>query len=192
MPVEPPPSRYRVIERGRRLEVIDTQARARTPHYVPEAELPAVESVPEEPAAFDPAPGEPWSEPPAPPVTAAEPAMLVDRAPPRPGTASPPELFTMIATTICGDTRDGDGRLVLTTARFYDARAPRRIALDREGERWVAGAALGLLAGAVLAIIFALSIGWFGLILLVLAGSFLKQFKTVTTPALDRLAARAP
>ena len=28
MPIEPPPSRFRVVERGRRLEVIDTQATA--------------------------------------------------------------------------------------------------------------------------------------------------------------------
>lgn len=31
MPIEPPPSRYRVVERGRRLEVIDTRATNGTP-----------------------------------------------------------------------------------------------------------------------------------------------------------------
>jgi hypothetical protein len=31
MPLDPPPGRYRVVERGRRLEVIDTQADARAP-----------------------------------------------------------------------------------------------------------------------------------------------------------------
>ena len=69
MPIEPPPSRYRVVERGRRLEVMDTRATNGTP-----ARRPA-------------------------------------------GGTRPPR----------GES-GADG--AFTTARFYDDKAPRRIALD--------------------------------------------------------------
>lgn len=189
MAVKPPPSRYRVIERGRRLEVIDTQPHLRAEYYVPQPAPPVVAVEPE------PEPGAPWSEPPAPSVAArfdAALAELTEPAPPRPGPAQPPEFLRIVATTVCSDERDSDGRLVLTTARFYDSRGPRRIRLDREGERAVGGAMVGILAGIVFAIIFALSWGWFGLILLVIAASAVRQVKTIATPALDRLALRSP
>lgn len=70
MAMEPPPSRYRVVERGRRLEVIDTLAERRAV-YAPEASA---------------------SRSPAPDILA--------------NTAS---LFA--------SERDGDGRLLLNTAR---------------------------------------------------------------------------
>ncbi|MBV8238664.1 MAG: hypothetical protein JO221_07840 [Sphingomonas sp.] len=69
MPTEPPPSRYRVVERGRRLEVIDTR------------------------------------------VTGAAPAGQPMREARRPR-------------------REGGIDGSFTTARFYDDKAPRRIAFD--------------------------------------------------------------
>ena len=202
MPIEPPPSRYRVIERGRRLEVIDTLAHARTPHYVPQADaapetdLPAFEPAAAEPVAFDPTPGMPWSEPPPTALDAvaqpAEPEWTPAPPPPLVPPGAPSDLLQSIATIVCAQGRSADGRKVLQTASFYDAKGPREIVLDPDGERAVGLAILVAAVMAMSAIVFALTIGWIGFVIVFVLVAAGRNAKTIATPWLDRLAARSP
>ncbi len=199
MVTQPPPSRYRVVERGRRLVVIDTQAGSHPPmgdysdpppapvqtvdddspldlavDAWPSVPKPGQEAIDQRavPSALDPAP-------------IAEPPLAAQRM-----IAGPPELLRNVASTVCGDARDGDGRLLFTTATFYDTKGPRRIALDPDGERALGLATLVLLAVSVAAIIFMVTAGWFAIVILVVAVSAVRQAKTIVTPWIDRLAAR--
>jgi hypothetical protein len=196
MPSEPPPSRYRVIERGGRLQVIDTWATTR-----PQSRM-ADYAEPETVADLDPsdqAPAEPiadrWPDftavPSPPPMTSAQPAPSapsLQRA--AQIVAGPPELLRNVAATICGDKRDGDGRLVLRTARFYDSRAPRTITLDLDGEREVGLVVLVALAVAAGAVLFTATLGWPGIVVGVIAVGLVRQANLIATPWLDRLAGR--
>lgn len=104
--------------------------------------------------------------------------------------AGPPELLRNVAATVCSDTRDSDGRLVLKTARFYDSRAPRSIALDPDGERELGLVMLVALALAVGAVLFTVTLGWPGIVVGAIAIVLVRQVNMVATPWLDRLAAR--
>jgi hypothetical protein len=104
--------------------------------------------------------------------------------------AGPPELLRNVAATICGDVRDSEGRLVLKTARFYDNRAPRAIALDLDGERELGLAMLVALALAVGAVLFTATLGWPGIVVGLIAIVLARQVNLVATPWLDGLAAR--
>jgi hypothetical protein len=104
--------------------------------------------------------------------------------------AGPPELLRNVAATICSDKRDGDGRLLLTTARFYDSRAPRTIVLDADGEREVGLVVLVALAVAAGAVLFTATLGWPGIVVGVIAVVLVRQANQIATPWLDRLAAR--
>lgn len=201
MPSGPPPSRYRVIERGGRLQVIDTWAARRTAAMADYAEPdPAASVDPSDPPFADTA-ADAWSDTAPSPVgftdISTQPAMTLDRPTPSAPSprapdlvAGPPELLRNVAATICGDARDGDGRLVLKTARFYDSRAPRAIALDLEGERQLGLAMLVALALAVGAVLFTATLGWPGIVVGVIAVGLARQVNLVATPWLDRLAAR--
>jgi len=201
MPSEPPPSRYRVIERGGRLQVIDTWAGTRPqPRIADYAEPESVEVDPSDQALADtltdawpdaarsPDPvGASSGAPAAPdqPVFAAPPPLRASQI-----VAGPPELLRNVAATICGDKRDGDGRLLLTTARFYDSRAPRTIALDPDGEREIGLVVLVALAVAIGAVLFTATLGWPGIVVGVIAVGLVRQANQIATPWLDRLAAR--
>jgi hypothetical protein len=201
MPSGPPPSRYRVIERGGRLQVIDTWAARRSPAMAAYADPESVAVAdPPDPSLVDTV-TDAWPDSAPSPAgfadASAQPAMTLDspipsaplpRAPDL--VAGPPELLRNVAATICGDARDADGRLVLKTARFYDSRAPRAIALDVEGERQLGLAMLVALALTVGAVLFTATLGWPGIGVGVIAVILARQVNLVATPWLDRLAAR--
>ncbi len=196
MVTQPPPTRYRVVERGRQLVVIDTQAGSHPlmgDYSDPPAADPIVDDSPRE-AVVDAWPSRPDPEPIADRVapSALDPAPAA--APPLAAQqmiGGPPELLRNIAATVCGDTRDGDGRLILTTARFYDANGPRRIALDPDGERAVGLAMLMTLAASVAAIVLAVTTIWIGAALVIAAMAILRNIRTIATPWLDRLVRRS-
>ena len=181
MVMELPPSRYRVIERGRRLEVIDTLA-GRRPAYAAEAR---------------PQPWAPAEVADRPVGDEVEPEPVTERVPgpsqPAPLGSMPeaPPDFLINAANIVGSGRDRDGRLLLVTARWYDAKGPRTIALDQAAERTLGAAVLVLLAIAVGGIVFGLLIGWAGFAVLFVAVSLAGRIKNIATPWLDRLAARS-
>lgn len=109
-----PPSRYRVVERGRRLVVIDTRTG--------------------QPATRESGgPASSTSQPPGPAVIETVTASTVD---------------------------DRSGNAVLVTSRFYDLKGPRRIVISETASgrlgRSIGGIATGLIAFAVLAILFPL------------------------------------
>jgi hypothetical protein len=197
MPTQPPPSRYRVIERGRRLEVIDTWATTRPPRLEPRPEpadryddIPVSAPAPASAVVADAWPTTPgFTVTPVPddsPPVAREPAAAL---PPRASRAfsNEPDLLRNIAVMVCGGKRDGDGALLLTTARFYDRRAPRTITLDVEGEREVGLIVVMGLVILIAATLTALSFGGPGIFVLLIALSLLRQTKMATTPWLDRL-----
>jgi len=201
MPSKPPPSRYRVIERGGRLQVIDTWAARRPPAMADYAEPAPVEDAGSSDPPFAGTAADDWSDT-APSLAgfadpSVQPAMNPDRptlSPPAPRAPDPmaeaPELLRNVAATICSDARDGDGRLLLKTARFYDSRAPRSIALDPDGERELGLVMLVALALAVGAVLFTVTLGWPGIVVGVIAVGLASQLNLIATPWLDRLAAR--
>jgi hypothetical protein len=185
MAMELPPSRYRVIERGRRLEVIDTLA-GRRPAY-------AAEAQPQPWAPNEMADRQPADQPEMSPEPVAV-EKSVPAAPPTAPVGSMPETppdFLMNAASIAGSERDRDGRLLLNTARWYDAKGPRTIALSQAAERELGGVVLAALVIAVGGIVFGVLIGWVGVAALVIAASFGGRIKSIATPWLDRLAARS-
>jgi hypothetical protein len=202
MPSGPPPSRYRVIERGGRLQVIDTWAAARPqPRMADYAEPEPVDVDPPDQALADTV-TDAWptvarsspdlvGTPSAAPAASDRPAFSA--APPLRASqivAGPPELLGNIAAAICGNKRDSDGRLLLQTARFYDSRAPRTIALDLNGQREVGLVVLVALALAAGAVLFTASLGWPGIVVGVIAVGLVRQANQIATPWLDRLVAR--
>jgi hypothetical protein len=201
MPSQPPPSRYRVIERGGRLQVIDTWAARRPPAMADYAEPEAVEDDSSDQALADTLtdawPSSARSSPDPVGTPSAAPAVSDQSAFSAPRTlrtsqivAGPPELLRNVAAAICGNKRDSDGRLLLTTARFYDSRAPRTIALDLDGEREVGLVVLVALAVAAGAVLFTATLGWTGVVVGVIAVGLVRQANHIATPWLDRLAAR--
>lgn len=195
MIMQAPPSRYRVIERKGRLEVIDTWAGHR----------PATAHVPLEPAAAEPpavaaataAPDplvERWPDfapEPVAPASALDPAP--DPVPPLASQqmlASPTGFLHSVAATVCGDQRDIDGRLMLNTKRWFDQKAPRRIALDPDGERQIGLTVLILFAGAIGFALIALTSSWFAIPILLIAFWVGRRVPAMVTPMLDQIAAR--
>jgi hypothetical protein len=201
MPSQPPPSRYRVIERGGRLQVIDTWAAARPPAMADYAEPEPVDDDSSDRALADtvtdawPNAGRSSQDPvgtsSAVPAVSDQPAFSAP--PPLRASqivAGPPELLRNVAAALCGNKRDGDGRLLLTTARFYDSRAPRTITLDLDGEREVGLVILVALAVAAGTVLFTATLGWPGIVVGVIAVGLVRQVNLIATPWLDRLAAR--
>jgi hypothetical protein len=189
--MDAPPSRYRVIERGGRLVVVDTLLGGR-PQTAADL-LPGLAS--DDRSAAEPTwETEPaWEPAPPPPIVAAlDPTPSV---PPRPRAAEAliagrPELVRTVAATACSDVRDGDGRLLFTTAAWYDRKGPREIALDLRGERQLGTMVLVVLGMAVAAIVAPVIFGWAGLILFGVAASQIGRIKTIATPWLDQLGVR--
>jgi preprotein translocase subunit Sec61beta len=79
---------------------------------------------------------------------------------------------------------------LLRTARFYDSRSPRTIALDPDGEREVGLVVLVALAAAAGAVLFTATLGWPGIVVGVIAVGLVRQANQIATPWLNRLAAR--
>lgn len=190
MKLEAPPSRYRVVERGGRLVVVDTvaggvppKARELVPAGLPDPPDHARNAAPypRNPPTYPREGGDP--EPQAiPPLT------LDSRFRGNTGFApEPPSLLRNVASTVCSDARDGDGRLQWTTARWFDARAPRTVTLTRQGEEQLGVATLALLIGAFCAVIFAVAMGVVGWVILVIAVTSLPRAKPVATAWIDRL-----
>lgn len=106
----PPPTRYRVVERDRRLVVVDTWAKGAPPGKGEPAPHPGVAGKP-----------------------TARPANAT-----RPGIASPrgaTGLASILVRIACFGSDDGDGHPILSTVAYYDARGPRDITLSPAGER---------------------------------------------------------
>ncbi|MDB5679055.1 hypothetical protein [Sphingomonas bacterium] len=185
--MQPPPSRYRVVERGGRLVVLDSA--------VGGAPLTARDLLPDmaSESRTDDTPPMVLDEPYMDEQPLAEPVAPVAPPPSRYATAQsmiaePPGALRSVAETVAGGARDGDGRLLLTTARWYDAKGPRTLALGMAAEQQLGGAVLALVAAAIVAVFLAVMgdvIGW----MIVFGALFLlSRAKPVATLWIDRLA----
>jgi hypothetical protein len=134
-----PPTRYRVVEKGRRLIVIDRLRGER------------IESrIVDTPEGRSPRRIEARDRPMSAPVSAPSPAR---RAEPR---------------RLAGSgTQTGSG-MVVSTQRWFDDRGPRRIRVDTDGEGKLAIAAVGAAVMAVLTIVLLIATGWIALPILAL------------------------
>src|SRR3569623_484248 len=124
----PPPTRYRVVERDRRLVVIDTRAKSAPPDDANPAPRPGVAKPTARPAN-----------------------------PTRRGIGSAQGasgLAGILVRIACMGSDDGAGHPVLSTVAYYDARGPRDITLSPAGERrlgrMLVTLAIGLLVAVVL------------------------------------------
>ena len=175
--MKPPPSRYRVVERGGRLVVIDSVAGGTPPtaRELLNTQYPRQSRDPE---------------PQTSPQLALELDVLVPSSPAytRSSVAPPPGFLRNVAATVCSDERDADGRLQWTTARWFDARGPRTVTLSARTELQLAIAILTLLAVAFFAMIAAIAMGLVGWVILVIAGTSLPKARPAVTGWIDKLA----
>jgi len=181
--MKPPPSRYRVVERGGRLVVIDSRSGG-----VPPTARDSLTDRREDDAPPSSYPRESGESAVENDVTREVPL----RPSPYPARRSPiaalPGLLNNVASTVCSDRRDAEGWLQWTTARWFDAKGPRPVALLAKGEPQLGIAALALLAAAFLAVITAMAMGLVGWVMLVIAGSLLPKAKPAVTAWIDSLA----
>lgn len=181
--LQAPPSRYRVVERGGRLVVIDSLSGS-TPLRAKDL-LPA--TTDDASATYVDYPEDDPPQPASAPILEAPRSALS----PPPGKSLAPQApsgLASIAATVAGQARDDRGRLLLTTARWYDAKGPRTLALDMAGEQQLGGAIIGLVVAAFVALCLVVLgdvLGW----MIVFAIIFLAaRAKPLTTVWLDRLA----
>ena len=111
---EPPPPRYRVVERGRRLVVIDTWDKSDAPA--------------------------------AQPVSQSMQRGMMGATPKASGIGS------LLVRLACVGAADGNGRPILTTMEYYDAKGPREIILSDAAARRL-GSALSRVAVALVVIV---------------------------------------
>lgn len=155
--MRPPPSRYRVIERGGRLIVIDSWAKG--------GGTPAVERT----------------------ATSRRPVTQPRRAPRgmMPSAQDGPlQRLVRIATV---GAVDPEGRPFWITARWYDARGPREFALGRAGVRRLGRGLLGMMALGLAALISLFAIGFPMIVILgVLVATLRNNFSAAATSWVDR------
>jgi hypothetical protein len=143
----PPPSRYRVVERDRRLVVIDTWDKS----TAPAGRRPAARSVRSGPM----------------------------------GTVAPPAgIGGLLVNLACVGAADGEGRPILTTMEYYDAKGPREIILSASAARRL-GNALSRMAIALPLIV---AILWmFPVLLFVLVAGFWAGIAALNSAARPRV-----
>lgn len=158
-----PPPRYRIVERDRRLIVIDNWARDKTPS--PSPILPS-------------ASGRDLL-----PPKAGDSANPIVRAGEDGGT-----LLRRLALLACVGAEDAEGRPIFTSAAWFDTRAKREFSLGRSGVERVGGTVLVLLMAVAAFVLLAAVIGFETLfipvILLVVIG---KNIPAIGTRWVDRL-----
>ncbi|MBA17919.1 MAG: hypothetical protein CMN73_16460 [Sphingomonas sp.] len=147
MAIEAPPSRYRVIERNRRLEVVDTWNHGRPP-ATPRSPIPR--NLGEERRPRD--------------------------AAPNPGRNAAWQAPRTRSSRVSPIGQDAEGRTLIRTAGWWDAKGPRTVTLRRNAvEEMQPLAALALVA-AVVAIIVCLFQPWLFLVLgFALANSTIRE-----------------
>jgi len=157
-----PPPRYRIVERDRRLIVIDNWARDKTR---PPPILPTTSGRDLLPAK------------------AGDSANRIVRAGEDGGT-----LLRRLALTACGGAEDAEGRPIFTSASWFDTRAKREFSLGKSGVERLGGTVLVFLMLVAFFFVLAFVIGFEALfiafILLVVAG---KNIESVGTRWVDRL-----
>lgn len=117
---QPPPPRYRIVEQGRRLIVTDTWARDKSP---PAPVIPSQN-------------GRDLMAP-----KAGSTANRIVRAGDEGGS-----FLRRLALIACAGAEDAEGRPILSTASWFDKKAPRQFSLDQSGVQKVGGTVLAMLA----------------------------------------------
>jgi hypothetical protein len=154
----PPPSRYRVVERDRRLVVVDTWDKCTPPAGVPTSPTP------------------PTSRAPRPDLRG-----TMGAPPQRTGA-----IGGLLVTLACGGAMDGEWHPILTTRDYYDARGPREIVLSPAAARRLGSllsrAAIGL--AVIVVILWAVPY----LLFLLVGGFWagIAGFSSVARPAVTR------
>jgi hypothetical protein len=158
--MEPPPPRYRIVERKGRLIATDTWAENRPGR----ADAPMLQAGAPRPTV----PTRPGGMP------GMRDAGLIDR------------LGTVLLLGLCTGSIDGTGNPILTTANFYDVEGPRQIVLGPAGAkrlgRWLVAIAAVM---AVLALLI-FSTPWGFIIAFVVVGLVASNANTAARPAITR------
>ena len=159
--MQPPPPRYRIVERGGRLIVTDTWADPRSAR----TEAPKT-----------PMPGTPKPSRPGVPVAprGARNAGLIDT------------LGAILLIAACAGSTDGAGTPILTTANLYDGNGPRQIMLGRAGARLLGRVLLAMASALVAMLILMLATSWGFIALFVLVGVTVSNANTTARPAITR------
>ncbi|MFA5963905.1 MAG: hypothetical protein WC804_07800 [Sphingomonas sp.] len=155
--MRPPPSRYRVIERGGRLIVIDNWAKG--------GETQLVERV----------------------ATSRRPVSPPRHAPRGMMPPARDGLLPRLVRVATVGAVDPQGRPFWTTARWYDTKGPRSFALGRAGVQRLGHGLLGLMALALAALIGLFVIGFPMIVILgALVATLRNNFSTFVTNWVDR------
>ncbi len=156
--MRPPPSRYRVIERGGRLIVVDNWAKDG-------GERPAVERT----------------------ATPRRPVIPTRRAPAGMMPSAQQGLRQRVASIATLGAVDPEGRPFWITSRWYDAKGPRNFALGPAGVRRLGGGLLGVMALVTAVLISFFVIGFPMIVVLgALAATLGKNLNAVVTGWIDR------
>jgi hypothetical protein len=164
--MQPPPPRYRIVERNGRLIVTDTWAENRPPR--PEAPMVSMPGTPKRSS----------------PATAGRPTGT--GVPRLPAGGLIETLGAILVLGLCAGSTDSAGNPILTTANYYDVNGPRDIVLAPAGAkrlgRWLLGAVLAAMAMAV--VMFATP--WGFVVAFVLVGMIASNANTTARPAITR------
>lgn len=164
--LEAPPSRYRIVERDRRLVVIDTQSGASVRQPRPAPASPPVRSPwqsGENSRNTDAVKPPPRSAPARPSVTI--PAQISRDI------ASWQDSLINIGSIATESKRDGNGRPVLRTMKWFDDQAPRYFALERPATIKLGGGVAVVIALAVVGLMFAVFGDLFFALILIFVGA---------------------
>jgi hypothetical protein len=159
--MQPPPPRYRIVERDGRLIATDTWAEKRPTR--PEAPMTSMPGTPK----------------PVRPSTPASPLWVRDG-----GMIS--ALGAVLVLSLCAGTTDEAGNPTLTTANFYDIKGPRRIMLDPASAKRLGRVLLALLSALLAMLLLACITAWGFIALFVLVGMTAGSVNTTARPAITR------
>ncbi|MDB5707293.1 MAG: hypothetical protein JWN66_4409 [Sphingomonas bacterium] len=159
--MQPPPPRYRIVERQGRLIVTDTWAEGR----------PTRANTPVTPMAGTPKPSMPVSQ---------------NGPRPAPGGGLIDVVGARLVSTLCAGATDGAGQPILTTVNYCDAKGPREIVLGpasaRRLGRWLVAIVAAVIAFAML--LYAVPESFIALFALIWLGA--GTANSVARPALTR------
>lgn len=161
-----PPPRYRIVERDRRLIVIDNWARDKSPPpSVPTPSASGRDLLPRK---------------------ASDTANRIARAGDDGGT-----LFRRLALAACAGAEDSEGRPIFTSAPWFDSKARRQFSLGRSGVGRLGGIVLAFLLMIGFFVILAIAIGFEAIfipvVLLVVVGKNIPAIGTRLVDGLEKL-----
>jgi hypothetical protein len=163
--MQPPPPRYRIVERKGRLIVTDTWAENRPPRQ--EAPMASMPGTPKPPSVATRSTG----------AGAPRPSSgggLIDT------------LGGVLVLGVCAGSTDSVGNPILTTTNYYDVSGPRNILLTPTAAKRLGRWLLTIVAAAMAMMVLIFSTSWGFILAFVLVGMIASSANTTARPVITR------